>query len=145
MRDHSIRFKTELFDYKGEIPEDANAGNRFYGKDVDELLVNGMSRSSFSMDFIDEDWGWTVFGRSNDGRFIEVAIYNLSANGTPGQSETNEWGLWIRAFEKRRWLAIFKRNYEIECPKDMMAALHVALSGAGIKPVEWLERGQSAA
>lgn len=74
-----------------------------------------------------------VFGRSNDGRFVEIAIYNLRANGAPGHG-TNEWGLWLRAFEKRRWVAIFKRNYEIECPTDMMAALHAALSGAGIKP-----------
>lgn len=57
MRDHSIRFRTELFDYKGDIPEDANAGNRFYGKDVAELLANGMSSSSLTMGFTDEDWG----------------------------------------------------------------------------------------
>lgn len=35
----SLSFKTERFDYKSELPENINAGNRFYGKDVAEFIV----------------------------------------------------------------------------------------------------------
>ena len=145
MRDHSVRFKTELFDYKGEIPADANAGNQFYGRDAAEFLAKGLNTPSWDMDFIDEDWGWMTLGKSTEGKFIEIAIYNLGTDGAPGQNGTNEWGLWVRAFEKRKWLLIFNRSYEVECPADVAAALSKLLSKAGIEAVEWHERAQSAA
>jgi len=145
MRDHSIRFRSELFDYKGEIPEDANAGNRFYGRDVAEFLAKGLNTPSWNMGFIDEDWGWMTSGKFTDGKFIEIAIYNLSSDGTPGQNGTNEWGLWVRAFEKCKWLLIFSRSTEIECPADLVAALDKLLREAGINAVEWHERTHDAA
>ena len=55
MRDFSVCFKTDRFDYSGELPEDANAGNKFYGRDVAEFLATGLSSPSLSTDFLDED------------------------------------------------------------------------------------------
>jgi hypothetical protein len=137
MRNHSIRFKTERFEYTAALPEDANAGNRFYGRDVAEFLAEGLTAPALSMQFIDEDWGWLVFGKSKDNKFLEIAIYNLSEDGTPGQNGTNEWGLWVKALEKAKWLGILSKNREIEVPEEFSFRLRQLLESSGITPVEW--------
>jgi hypothetical protein len=137
MRNHSVRFKTELFEYSAVLPEDANAGNRFYGRDLAEFLAKGLSDSSLNMQFIDEDWGWLVFGKTKDNKFLEIAIYNLSEDGTPGQNGTKEWGLWLKALEKVKWLGVFSKNREVEVPASFSGRLRQLLESSGITPVEW--------
>jgi hypothetical protein len=137
MRDRSIRFRTERFDYQSDLPEDANAGNRFYGRDVAEFLATGLTDASLKMEFIDEDWGWLVFGKTTDNKSLEVAIYNLSEDDVPGQSGTNEWGLWLRSFEKQKWLGILSKSREVEFPAEIAAKLSRLLQSADIVASEW--------
>lgn len=137
MRNRSVRFKTERFEYRAALPEDANAGNRFYGRDVAEFLAKGLAAPSLDMQFIDEDWGWLVFGKAKDDKFLEIAIYNLSEDGTPGQNGTNEWGLWLKAREKVKWLGVLSKTREVEVPEEFSAGLHRLLERSGITPVEW--------
>jgi hypothetical protein len=137
MRDHSVRFKTDLFDHTSELPENANAGNRFYGRDLAEFLSSGLSAADWGASFVDEDWGWLVLGKSTDARFFEIAIYNLAEDGTPGQNGTNEWGLWLRGFEHRKWLGLFNRSHEVEFPVDVLERLRDQLTAKGIAVEPW--------
>lgn len=41
----TLQFSTERFDYRSSLPQEANAGNRFYGRDVSEFLVQHRGRS----------------------------------------------------------------------------------------------------
>jgi hypothetical protein len=137
VRDFSVSFRTERFDYTSELPEDANAGNRFYGRDVAGFLAEGLSSPSFSADFLDEDWGWMVLGVTDDSRFVEIAVYNLDEGRTPGQNGSNEWGLWVRAFERRKWFWLLSRSHEIELPDEIARRLRLLLEDAGLEPVPW--------
>jgi hypothetical protein len=137
MRDFSVRFQTELFDYRTPIPEEANAGNRFYGRDVAEFLSRGMASPSLATDFLDEDWGWLVLGKTSDEKFIEIAVYNLSDEAGEAAPSGNEWGLWVRAFEKRKWLGLFNKSYEVELPEPLATQLARLLRDAGIEPFPW--------
>lgn len=141
MHNRSLRFRTERFEYQAELPEDANAGNRFYGADVAEFLAQGLSDGGLGMDYLDEDWGWSVFGKTDDGLFLEIAIYQLSEDGTPGESGTNEWGLWLRAHEKTKWLGLFTRTREVEVPPAFADRLRALLAGAGIEARPWKTPG----
>lgn len=136
-RDPSCRFRTERFDYRSELPAEANAGNRFYGRDLAEFLAARLAGGDWSTSVVEEDWGWLVLGKSAAERFIEIAVYNLGDDAGGGQPGSNEWGLWIRAFEKRRWLGLVPRSHEIELPADVAARLQAALHGAGIEPEPW--------
>jgi hypothetical protein len=137
MRNRSVRFKTECFEYRAPLPEDMNAGNRLYGRDVAEFLAKGLTAPSLNMQFIDEDWGWLVFGKTNDNMFLEIAIYNLSEDGTPGQNGTNEWGLWLKAYEKVKWLGVLSKNRAVEVPEEFSGRVRQLLESNGITPVEW--------
>lgn len=137
MRNHSIRFKTERFEYRADPPEDSNAGNRIHGGDLAEFLAKGLTTASLEMKFLDEDWGWMVFGQTDDNIFLEIAIYNIAEDGSPGQNGRNEWGLWLRAFKKERWLVVFRKSREVEPPERFSTQLRMLLESSGIEPVEW--------
>lgn len=102
----TLRFQSNRFDFTSELPADCNAGNRFYGGDVAEFLAKELTARGFRADFLDEDWGWFVFHARGSGHDFEIAIYNLAEHGEGGRPDVNEWGLWIRAYERGKTLGL---------------------------------------
>ena len=54
-----LKFETDKFLLTGPLPEDANAGNQFYGGDFAKWICATMS--AWNLSYGDEDWGWEVF------------------------------------------------------------------------------------
>ncbi|HSO08104.1 MAG TPA: hypothetical protein VLW45_12755 [Pelomicrobium sp.] len=133
----SLRFQSDRFDFTSELPEDYNADNRFYGKDVAEFLAKELIARGFPADYLDEDWGWLVFSARGSEHNFEVAIYNLAEHGEGGRPGVNQWGLWIRAYEQVKTLGFIKRNKEVEVPGNLEAAIRAALESIGATPVPW--------
>lgn len=127
-----VEFSSQRFDYQSELPETYNAGNRFYGRDVAEFLASHLGNESLSLDFTDEDWGWLVFGRTAIGTYIEICVYNW-ADGASGSGDgVPNWLLWVRAFEKRKWLGLLTRNVEVQPISEFLEALRMALASQDV-------------
>lgn len=133
----SIRFKSERFDYKSELPQEYNAGNRFYGRDVAEFLAGQLTEQGLGSDCIDEDWGWLVFSQRGASPEYEVAIYNLAEHGEGGQPGVGEWGLWVRAYERKKLLGVFAKRTVIKVPALLLSAVQAAVRAAGAEPAPW--------
>jgi hypothetical protein len=56
-------FTSDRFDHSSELPPEANAGNRFYGRDVASFVTAGLTERGLDASFFDEDWGWQAHGR----------------------------------------------------------------------------------
>lgn len=115
----SIKFKTERFDYQSQLPEHYNAGNRFYGKDVAEFLAENLTQQGLRADVLDEDWGWLVFSVKNNSPEFEVAVYNLAEHGEGDRPGEPEWGLWARAYERRKILGLLPKRSLVAVPLRM--------------------------
>jgi hypothetical protein len=137
-------FKSERFDYKSDLPAEYNAGNRFYGKDVADFLSGNLTKQGLSSDYLDEDWGWLIFGAKGSSPDFEVAVYNLAEHGEGGRPGIGEWGLWIRSFERKKLLGLLPKRTEVQVPAHLLAAVQAAVRAAGAEPKEW-EEGPSAA
>lgn len=133
----SLRFHSDRFDFTSDLPEEYNAGNRFYGRDVAEFLTKELTARGFSADFTDEDEGWLAFSVRGSGHDFEVAVYNLAEHGEGGRPGVNEWGLWIRAYEKVKALGFLSRRKEVAVPRDLEAAFRGALKSIGAAPAPW--------
>lgn len=133
----SISFKSERFDYKSELPEDINAGNRFYGKDVAEYIVEKLSAGNLRADFLDEDWGWLIFSQKDQTPIFEVAVYNLAEHKGATARGLPEWGLWIRAYETRKLLGLLPKRHEVRVPPELLNAIESAVRAAGAVPEPW--------
>ena len=114
----TFTFRTDRFDTSSELPPDANAGNRFYGRDVAELVANGLGGS-----FFDEDWGWQVHTPLADDAFLEVSISYVP--------EDEGWSLLVRALRKERRLGI-TRFREFDVPQRELDALASVFREAGV-------------
>jgi hypothetical protein len=133
----SIKFKTERFDYASQLPEDHNAGNRFYGKDVAEFLSGSLTKQGLRADFLDEDWGWLVFSAKNSSPEFEVAIYNLAEHGEGDRPGVPEWGLWVRVYERKKLLGLLRKKSLIAVPPTVLSAILAAVRAAGSEPTPW--------
>jgi hypothetical protein len=133
----SISFKSERFDYKSELREDINAGNRFYGKDVAEFIVEKLNLVNLRADFLDEDWGWLIFSQKGQAPIFEVAVYNLAEHEGANARGIPEWGLSIRAYESRKLLGLLPKRHEILVPPDLLNAIESAVRAAGAVPEQW--------
>src|SRR5262245_37626674 len=89
----SFAFTSSRFDHSSELPTDANAGNRFYGRDVAELVSGGLGERGLDASFIDEDWGWQVHATQPDEAVLEVSIYH---NPEEGPATEDDWTLTVR-------------------------------------------------
>jgi hypothetical protein len=140
----SLMFRSERFDYKSELPDEYNAGNRFYGKDVANFLSANLTEQGFESDYLDEDWGWVVLSAKGGSPEFEVAVYNLAEHGEGGRPGIGEWGLWIRSFQRKKLLGLLPKRSEVQVPARLVAAVQFAIRAAGAEPKEW-EEGPSAA
>jgi hypothetical protein len=125
-----IEFTSHRFDHTSELPEDYNAGNRFYGRDLAAFLCDRLNEKGFDLVFGDEDWGWLVDGFTPDGLIVELCVYHDADEETP---HAPDWALMFRTLERRRVLVV-TRSYETEIPEPVLAALRDVLRDAGVTP-----------
>jgi hypothetical protein len=130
-------FKSEQFDYTSTLPEEYNAGNRFYGRDVAEHLVGQLNEQRLLSDYLDEDWGWLVFSQRGSSPEFEIAIYNLAEHGEGSRPGVGEWGLWIRSYERRKLLGLLPRKTAVTVPAVLLSAVEAAVRAAGAEPAPW--------
>jgi hypothetical protein len=123
-------FTSDRFDHTSELPPEANAGNRFYGRDVAELIDAGLAQRGLDARFFDEDWGWQVRGKPPDGSVLEISIYHNPEEEPEGE---NDWVLMVRSLRKGRLLGIVPRFQEAEVDPDAVATLEDVFRQAGIE------------
>jgi hypothetical protein len=121
-------FTSDRFDHTFELPEDANAGNRFYGRDVAEFITAGLAERGHEASFLDEDWGWQVHAKRADGSVLEISIYY---NPEQDPAAENDWALMLRALRRERKFGI-TRFREIEDDRDAVSELEGLFRAAGI-------------
>jgi len=132
-----LAFTTSRFDHSSELPPDANAGNRFYGRDVAEFVRDGLAARGYDASFFDEDWGWQVHAGRADGSVLEVSIYH---NPEEDPATEDRWALLVRSLRKERALGLFPRFRETSVDAASLGALTEAFAQAGIE----LERSTEA-
>ena len=93
-----LEVESDRFDHTSELPLDANAGNRFYGRDVASFISDGLTARGYRSDFLDEDWGWFVRARSESGTKLEISIYH---NIDEDPAAADVWMLNVE--ERARW------------------------------------------
>ncbi len=113
-------FTSDRFDHTSELPPDANAGNRFYGRDVAEFITDGLAERGLDASFIDEDWGWQAHAKRPDETVLEISIYH---NPDEKPDAENDWSLMVRSLRKERLLGIIPRFQETEVDSEAIATL----------------------
>ena len=96
-------FTSDRFDHSSELPAEANAGNRFYGRDVASFVAEGLSERGLDASFLDEDWGWQAHAKRPDGSVLEVSVYH---NPDEDPAAEDDWALMVRSLRKERKLGI---------------------------------------
>ena len=125
-----LELTSDRFDHSSELPPDANAGNRFYGRDVAELVSDGLAARGYEASFLDEDWGWQAHGRRPDGSVLEVSVYN---NPEEDPAAQDHWALMVRLLRKERFLGVLSHFGEVEVDPDAIAALEDVFRSAGVE------------
>ena len=128
---HAITFEltSERFDHASELPADANAGNRFYGRDVAEFVADGLRRPGFETSFIGEDWGWQAHAGRPDGSVLEISIAH---NPEEDPAREDEWALLVRCLRKEKAFGFLSRFREVEVDPRAVSALEEVFRDAGI-------------
>ena len=128
--DHAawFAFTSDRFDHSSELPPEANAGNRFYGRDVASFVAEGLSKRGLDTSFLDEDWGWQAHAKRPDGSVLEISIYH---NPDEDPAAEDDWALMVRALRTRRKLGISHLR-ETEVDADAVAALEDLFRETGI-------------
>jgi len=83
-----IRFKSDRFKFTGELREDANAGNQFYGEDVAAWFCEVLPQ--FNLAYLDEDWGWYVHTKDA----VDI-LHTLAINVDPDVEPSEGVGGWL--------------------------------------------------
>ena len=97
-----LELSSDRFDHTSDLPADANAGNRFYGRDVAEFVREGLTERGVDARVVEEDWGWLVLAGPRPGVTLEVAVYH---NLEDDPATEDSWRLMVRQREKRRIFA----------------------------------------
>jgi hypothetical protein len=124
-----FKFTSDRFDHTSELPPDANAGNRFYGRDVAEFITAGLAERGLDASYIDEDWGWQAHAKRPDETVLEISIYH---NPDETLGAENVWALMVRSLRKGRLLGIFPHFEETEVDPEAIATLEDVFDQAGI-------------
>jgi hypothetical protein len=123
-------FTSDRFDHSSDLPADANAGNRFYGRDVAEFISAGLAGRGFDTSFFDEDWGWQVHGKRPDDSVLEISIYH---NPDENPATSDDWALMLRLLTRERMLGIVPRFREVEVDDAATSALDDGFRAAGVE------------
>ena len=135
----ALAFTSDRFDYTSDLPATANAGNRFYGKDVAEFLAAQLTAQGMPAVFMDEDWGWLVTGERGTEPVFQIATHNLSEHREGGRRGANRWGLFVEEFETRKRLGLFTTQSEVPVSARLASAVRAAIAAAGAHPESWDE------
>ena len=111
-----------------DLPPEANAGNRFYGRDVALFITAGLAERELDASFFDEDWGWQAHAKLPDESVLEISIYH-NPEGDPATED--DWALMLRSLHKERKLGL-SRFREIEVDADAVSTLEDVFRGAGV-------------
>ena len=122
-------FTSDRFDHSSELPPEANAGNRFYGRDVAAFITAELVERGVDASFLDEDWGWQAHAKRPDGSVLEISIYH-DPDEKPAAED--DWALMLRSLRKERMLGIVPRFRETEVDHDAIATLEDVFRQAGI-------------
>lgn len=136
---YTIDFVADRFDHTTELPQEYNAGNRFYGHDVAEFLTSQLRSRGFSADYFDEDFGWMVSAKSAEKKFVEICIYYWSWLD-PREAPDGLWRLRLSVTENRHWLGLFPRRVEIPAEESLLRHFRDIFIRNGIE-VRRFERG----
>ena len=130
LRDHAawFAFTSDRFGHSSELPEDANAGNRFYGRDVAEFIAAGLAEPGLDASFLDEDWGWQAHAKRPDKSVLEISIYHNPDEDPAGE---DDWQLMLRSLRKEPKLGL-TRFREIEIDAEAVSSLEAIFRHAGI-------------
>jgi len=123
-------FTSDRFDHSSELPPEANAGNRFYGRDVASFVADGLSQRGLETSFLDEDWGWQAHARRPDGTVLEISVYH---NPDEDPAAEDDWALMLRALRSERLLGIVPRFRETGVDEDARGTLEDVFRAAGIE------------
>lgn len=121
-------FTSDRFDHSSDLPPEANAGNRFYGRDVASFITDGLTERGLDASFLDEDWGWQAHAKRPDGSTLEISIYH---NPDEDPATEDAWALMLRSLHKERKLGI-ARLRETEIDADAVSTLEDVFRQAGI-------------
>ena len=121
-------FTSGRFDHSSDVPPEANAGNRFYGRDVASFITAGLTGRGLDASFFDEDWGWQAHAKRPDESVLEISIYH-NPEGDPDAED--DWALMLRSLHKERKLGL-SRFREIEVDADAVSTLEDVFRQAGI-------------
>jgi len=135
----AILFRSEKFDCTSDLPENDNVGNRLYGGDLAQFLCARLKAKGLDAGFLDEDWGWLVFGKAAPSTSFEIAVYQFSEPDEGSCPGAPEWGLRMQAFQRRNLLGIWPSKRRIHVPPAIEAAIMDAIDEIGASPREWEE------
>ncbi len=121
-------FTSDRFDHSSDLPPEANAGNRFYGRDVASFVTDGLVERGLEASYFDEDWGWQAHAKRPDGSILEISIYH---NPDEDPATDDAWALMLRSLRKERKLGI-TRLRETEIDAEVIAPLEDVFRQAGI-------------
>ena len=121
-------FTSDRFDHSSDLPLEANAGNRFYGRDVASFVTAGLGERGLDASFFDEDWGWQAHAKRPDGSVLEVSIYH---NPDEDPATEDDWALMLRSLHKERKLGI-ARFRETEVDADAVSTLEDVFREVGV-------------
>lgn len=136
--DKAIVFTSSRFDSTSELPEDYNAGNRFYGRDLAAWLCERLAAAGVEADFLDEDWGWLVLGQAAPATRFEIGVYDFTGDSEDGAPDAPEWGLRLRAFRRETWFWRFQKTVRIPVPPAVEAIVMDAIDAVGASPRPWV-------
>lgn len=137
--DKGIVFESDRFDFTSDLPEDYNAGNRFYGRDLAAFLCERLKARGLDAAFLDEDWGWLILGTAAPASSFEIAVYNCNEHGEGGRPGGPEWALWMQAFQRGKLLGFLPRKLKIGVPPAVEAAVLDAIKEMGASPRPWVD------
>jgi hypothetical protein len=136
--DWVLRFRTEAFDYKGPIREDANAGNKFYGEDMALALETYVKPHTTHIVCIDEDWGWYLDFAQTDGRITEVGVYNEAVADGPAEGNgTNEWALRFQQYVPGKRFGFIPKKEKVDPSPELRGLLEGFVRQHGGTVLEW--------
>ncbi len=129
----SIEFITDKFNLTGELDDDLNAGNQFYGEDLSKWLSSALCLRGWESDYLDEDWGWLIFASKHKDSRHEICVYAYPEAGQ--QTNRGAWSILIHTRYKAPFLGFFTRmrygSTDMEIVNDVIAAL----KGCGITEI----------
>lgn len=135
----SLQFHSTHFEYQRDLPEHYNAGNRFHGEDVAQFIASGLRAAGYEADSLDEDWGWLVSSRFEGASVLEIAIYNLSEHREGGRAGVPQWGLWLRAWRRKKILGFVPATAELPVTAAQVTLLREIFAARDIALTPWPE------